>query len=57
MHKVLLLIFLIFSASLLRNTNESISSIAFACGFGQQSYYNRLFLREYGMTPKEYRKN
>ena len=45
------------SASLLRNTNESISSIAFACGFGQQSYYNRLFLREYGMTPKEYRKN
>lgn len=45
------------STSLLRNTNDSISSIAFACGFGQQSYYNRLFLREYGMTPKEYRNN
>lgn len=44
------------STSLLKNTNESISSIAIDCGFGQQSYYNRLFLREYSMTPKEYRK-
>ena len=45
------------STSLLKNTNDSISSIAIDCGFGQQSYYNRLFLREYSMTPKEYRKN
>ena len=43
------------STDLLKNTRDSIASIAIACGFGQQSYYNRLFLREYGMTPKEYR--
>ena len=42
-------------ARMLKETDGSISSIAFACGFGQQSYFNRLFLREYGMTPKEYR--
>lgn len=43
------------SINLLENTDESISAIAFDCGFGQQSYYNRLFLKRYGMTPKEYR--
>ena len=43
------------STDLLKHSAESIASIAAACGFGQQSYYNRLFLREYGMTPKEYR--
>jgi len=45
------------STSLLKNTNDSISSIALSCGFEQQSYYNRLFLKQYGMTPREYRKN
>ena len=45
------------SAAMLKNTNDSISSIAFSCGFSQQSYFNRMFLREYGMTPKEYRKS
>lgn len=43
------------STDLLKHSSESIASIAAACGFGQQSYYNRLFLREYGMTPKNYR--
>ena len=43
------------STGLLKDTAEPIASIAAACGFGQQSYYNRLFLREYGVTPKEYR--
>ena len=45
------------STSLLKNTTDSISSIAIDCGFGQQSYYNRLFLREYNMTPREYRQD
>ena len=45
------------STDLLKQTSDSIASIANACGFGQQSYYNRLFLREYGMTPKEYRES
>lgn len=43
------------STDLLKNSDESILSIALACGFGQQSYYNRLFLRKYGITPKQYR--
>ncbi|MBR6771037.1 MAG: helix-turn-helix transcriptional regulator [Lachnospiraceae bacterium] len=43
------------STDLLKNTDDSIATIALDCGFGQQSYYNRLFFREYGMTPKEYR--
>lgn len=43
------------SADLLRSTDKSAAQIAACCGFGQQSYYNRLFLREYSMTPMEYR--
>lgn len=40
----------------LRNTNDSIMSISLDCGFASQSYFNRLFLREFGCTPLEYRK-
>ena len=42
---------------MLSTTDKNIAEIAASCGFGQQSYYNRLFLREYGMTPKAFRKN
>ncbi|EGT4142349.1 AraC family transcriptional regulator [Clostridium perfringens] len=45
------------STSFLKNTTDNISTISLNCGFGQQSYYNRLFIREYGITPKEYRKS
>ena len=44
------------SREYLRNSDKSISQIAFDCGFNEQSYYSRLFLREYGCTPLEYRK-
>lgn len=44
------------SRSLLRSTEDSVATIAQACGFTEQSYYNRLFLREYGCTPLAYRK-
>ena len=44
------------SRDLLRNSDDAISVIALKCGFSEQSYYNRLFLREYGCTPLEYRK-
>ncbi len=44
------------STDLLKNTKYSIAHIAKSTGFGQSSYYNRLFLREYGMTPTEYRR-
>ncbi len=40
----------------LRNSDKNISQIAYDCGFNEQSYYSRLFLREFGCTPLEYRK-
>lgn len=43
-------------AELLRNSTDSIGEISFNIGFGQQSYFNRLFLKEYGLTPLKYRK-
>lgn len=35
--------------------DDSISRVAAECGFSQQSYFNRVFLRAFGMTPKQYR--
>ncbi|HTN59949.1 MAG TPA: helix-turn-helix transcriptional regulator, partial [Devosia sp.] len=34
-----------------RPTDTSISAIAYACGFGDLSYFNRTFRRRFGMTP------
>lgn len=45
------------SRDMLRSTDEPIANIALACGFSDQSYFNRLFLREYACTPLEYRKS
>jgi AraC-like DNA-binding protein len=44
------------SLNLLRSTSEPIADVAQRCGFSDQSYFNRLFLREYGTTPLNYRK-
>ena len=44
------------SAEKLVTTSEQITEITYACGFGQPSYFNRLFLKEYNMTPNQYRK-
>ncbi len=44
------------SREMLRSTSDTISFIALSCGFSDQSYYNRLFVREYGVTPMAYRK-
>lgn len=41
---------------LLAQTDENVAYVAQACGFSDQSYFNRQFLREYGCTPMEYRK-
>lgn len=43
------------SAAQLRATNESIASIAAACGFSQQSYFTKMFRRAYGMSPRAWR--
>jgi AraC-like DNA-binding protein len=34
-----------------RSSGRTISAIAFECGFGDLSYFNRVFRRRYGMTP------
>lgn len=41
---------------LLTETAKTVSEIAQDCGFSQQSYFNRMFLREFGCTPREWRK-
>ena len=38
-----------------RWANRSIASIAFECGFGDLSYFNRTFKRSYAATPSEIR--
>jgi AraC-like DNA-binding protein len=38
-----------------RRAREKISSIAYDCGFGDVSYFNRMFRRSYGAVPSELR--
>lgn len=40
----------------LAETEKSVLEIALGCGFGQISFFNRLFRREKGCSPREYRK-
>lgn len=44
------------AAGLLRSGGEPVASVAQACGFGQQSYFARMFQRAYGTTPLAYRR-
>ncbi len=44
------------SEEMLSNTDGTLSEIAYACGFGSQSYFQYVFRRETGMTPTAYRK-
>lgn len=41
---------------LLEESDLPISEISYRCGFNEPSYFNRVFLKTYEMTPKEYRK-
>uniref|UniRef100_UPI000B0A6E20 helix-turn-helix transcriptional regulator n=1 Tax=Clostridium sp. NkU-1 TaxID=1095009 RepID=UPI000B0A6E20 len=43
------------SRGLLKDTADSITQVALACGFNHLSYYSKLFLRSYGCTPSQYR--
>lgn len=40
---------------LLRTQNDKITDIAKACGYQNQSYFNKLFKNYYGITPKQFR--
>lgn len=44
------------AAKMLRETSDRIVDIAGSCGFGNQSYFTRMFVRHYAMTPGEYRR-
>lgn len=41
---------------LLKGGNKNIKTIASECGFTAQSYFSKVFLKVYGLTPVEYRK-
>ena len=41
---------------LLVSTDDSVLTIAVSSGFDNLSYFNRLFKREFHMTPREYRR-
>lgn len=44
------------AVSMLAETNENITNIGFACGFGGNSTFSEIFKKKYQCTPKEYRK-
>lgn len=41
---------------LLMDTNDKIQDIAVRCGFHDSNYFNRMFRREYNISPEQYRK-
>ncbi|MCC9137599.1 AraC family transcriptional regulator [Pontibacter silvestris] len=45
------------ASRLLIDTTETISEISYKCGFNNLSYFNRIFRRVKGCTPKEFRLN
>lgn len=45
------------SLEMLRRTRASVADIAQSCGFSDQSYFSRLFQRQFGCTPLSYRKS
>jgi AraC-like DNA-binding protein len=45
------------AARLLGLAQDSVLEIAQQSGFGNLSYFNRLFRKKYGMTPREFRRH
>lgn len=39
----------------LLSTNDNCTSISFDCGYNNQSYFNRIFKEQAGMTPRQFR--
>lgn len=44
-----------YAAKLLRSTKLTVSEIMFKSGFSNKSYFYREFLKQYGVSPKDYR--
>lgn len=45
------------ASRMLIDTTQSVSEIAYECGFNNISNFNRLFKKKKGCTPKEFREN
>ena len=43
------------AASMLSSTDKSVTQIASECGFSDAAYFTKIFKRDKGVTPKEYR--
>jgi transcriptional regulator GlxA family with amidase domain len=43
------------ACQLLRQSDKTISEVAFSCGFNDPKYFSRCFKQSTGKTPKEYR--
>jgi AraC-like DNA-binding protein len=41
---------------MLKETDLTVTEIAGRCGYTDSGYFSKLFQREYGSTPKAYRK-
>jgi AraC-like DNA-binding protein len=46
-----------FACSLLKSTDRSIEEIVSKAGYKNKSHFYKLFQKNYGMTPSQYRKN
>lgn len=46
-----------YAARLIRTTDHTMTEIATISGFDTQRTFNRVFIKVYGMTPTQYRKN
>lgn len=45
------------ASEMLSYTSQTITDIAFLCGFSDSNYFSTAFKKKYGVPPKEYRKN
>ncbi|GAB3255430.1 AraC family transcriptional regulator [Larkinella harenae] len=45
------------ASRLLIDTTQTITEISYKCGFNNMSYFNRIFRRKNGCTPREFRQN
>ena len=55
-HEYLVFIRLQCAALELMATDDSITEIAFRCGFSDSNYFKDAFKKKYGVTPRAYRK-
>ena len=43
------------AANQLKNTNKSITAIAYDCGFNDPNYFTKSFSKEFNTTPSQFR--